>query len=82
MNTLKDFAGVEFKSVGRQVVAAGSVHPETFLHYVWDETGVPLKNAPPCPAGLLTAITRPIGSPRRPAAGSTRRISLRPFLQL
>ena len=59
VNTLKNFGGVEFKSVGRQVVAAGSVHPDTFLHYAWDEAGVPLKNAPPCPAGLLTAITRP-----------------------
>jgi len=60
VDTLKEFTGVEFKSIGRQVVAAGSVHPTSFLQYVWDKNGVPLADVPPCPAALLTAITRPV----------------------
>src|SRR4051812_22743976 len=36
VDTLQDFPGVEFKSKGRQVVAAGSIHPDTLKPYVWD----------------------------------------------
>ncbi|MBR0876894.1 bifunctional DNA primase/polymerase [Bradyrhizobium liaoningense] len=59
LDTLKDFPGVEFKSKGRQVVAPGSIHPDTQDFYVWDDNGVPLASLPPCPTNLLTLITRP-----------------------
>jgi hypothetical protein len=52
------YAGVEFKSVGQQVVAAGSIHPETKKHYVWDTLHPPVKRMPSCPDHLLEAITR------------------------
>lgn len=58
MDTLKDFPGVEFKSKGRQVVAPGSIHPDTGRFYEWDK-GVKLADAPPCPGSLLVLITRP-----------------------
>ena len=36
VDSLPDFPGVEFKSLGRQVVAPGSVHPDTLGTYTWD----------------------------------------------
>jgi hypothetical protein len=59
MDTLKDFSGVEYKSKGRQVVAAGSVHPETLKHYVWDDKAPAPKDMPELPDNLLRMITRP-----------------------
>jgi hypothetical protein len=59
VNELDAFPGVEFKSVGRQVVAAGSIHSDTGKPYLWDEKNPPLEEAPECPAALLKAITRP-----------------------
>jgi len=52
------YAGVEFKSAGRQVVLPGSRHPNGKL-YRWatDATG-PLQ-LQPCPSGLLALIARP-----------------------
>jgi len=32
--SLKDFKGVEFKSIGQQVVACGCLHPETYKYYI------------------------------------------------
>jgi hypothetical protein len=60
VNSLEDYPGVEFKSVGQQVVAVGSIHPETGRHYVWADDS-PSMDAPlvKVPANLLARITRP-----------------------
>jgi hypothetical protein len=55
---LKEWPGIEFKSAGHQVVAAGSIHPETGNHYVW-ANGPPSGDIPELPEGMLAAITRP-----------------------
>lgn len=60
VDTLEDYPGVEFKSKGRQVVAAGSIHPDTLKHYDWDALGsVALDDLPPAPRKLLNLIRRP-----------------------
>lgn len=59
LDTIDGFPGVEFKSKGRQVVAAGSVHPETMRHYVFASDSPPLSKLPDCPPHLLRLITRP-----------------------
>lgn len=58
------FPGVEFKSLGRQVVAPGSIHPDTLKTYVWkagtselDAFGVDA-----APDALVDLIRRPTGS--------------------
>ncbi|MBV5269320.1 MAG: PriCT-2 domain-containing protein, partial [Afipia sp.] len=57
---LESYKGVEFKSAGRQVVAAGSIHPETKKHYVWDDEGAQIADGlPDAPASLLNLIRRP-----------------------
>lgn len=62
LDSLKEYPGIEFKSFGRQTVAPGSVHPDTFETYEW------LKNealediwlgAESAPAALLELIKRP-----------------------
>jgi len=59
LDTLKEYPGVEFKSKGRQVVAAGSVHPDTNKCYYFDETHPPLtSDLPMVPKSLLAKITR------------------------
>jgi hypothetical protein len=59
VDTVKGFAGVEFKSKGRQVVAAGSIHPETGNLYTFiGEDPLPAK-PPTIPDNLLRMITRP-----------------------
>lgn len=64
IDTLKDFPGVEFKGVGRQVVAAGSIHPETgALYEVAGDFDAPLAKLP---EELMRMITRP----QRPAVTS------------
>lgn len=56
VDTLKEFPGVEFKSKGRQVVAAGSIHPETGeLYEVAGSFDAALLELP---QNLLRAITR------------------------
>lgn len=50
------YAGVEFKSLGRQVVAPGSIHPNG-NPYTWERDNI--ADAPELPADLLEAITRP-----------------------
>jgi hypothetical protein len=52
------YRGVEFKSRGRQVVCAGSVHPNGNL-YEWDWLSPPLSDAPECPPDLVAAVSRP-----------------------
>lgn len=60
-DTLAAYQGIEFKSIGRQVVAAGSVHPSAEQPYVWDDDplAVPLRDAPMAPAGLIELARRP-----------------------
>ena len=57
-DSLPDFPGVEFKTLGRQVVAPGSVHPETERTYTWAANAEDLWCAPACPEALLEAIRR------------------------
>lgn len=65
-NEVPGFAGIEFKSVGRQVVAAGSLHPVTLNPYLWDEDPlvVPLRSLSVAPAALieLACRERPAGA--------------------
>lgn len=58
------YPGVEFKSLGRQVVAAGSVHPDTLRRYIWEDLRPELEpdGAPPAPKLLVDLIRRPTGS--------------------
>lgn len=58
LDSLDDYEGVEFKSLGRQVVAAGSVHPNG-RHYEWDDLAPPLSEMPEMPAALLRLCRRP-----------------------
>ena len=53
---LNEYPGVEFKSHGRQVVAAGSIHPDTLKLYKWDVFSKPLKNTPDAPEALLDLL--------------------------
>jgi len=55
-NALDEFPGIEFKTLGRQVVAPGSIHP-CGEYYEWLD-GPVLKDAPEWPAVLLDAIKR------------------------
>jgi hypothetical protein len=61
LDTHPDYPGVEFKSRGRQVVAAGSVHPDTCVSYVWDPLGMglPASGAPSAPSALVELARRP-----------------------
>jgi len=59
LDTLESYPGVEFKSKGRQVVAAGSIHPETKEHYRFSDSHPSLSDLPPCPRKLLHLIRRP-----------------------
>ncbi|OYU90126.1 MAG: hypothetical protein CFE29_14095 [Bradyrhizobiaceae bacterium PARB1] len=54
-----EYPGVEFKSKGRQVVAAGSIHPDSGKPYRWDDNYPPLSEAPELPTKLLKLITKP-----------------------
>ena len=68
MDSLQDYPGIEFKSLGRQVVAAGSVHPggqkvvdpEKADWYRWDDLSPSLEDMPDLPGTLLALIRRPI----------------------
>ena len=59
--TLEDYPGLEFKTLGRQVVAAGSAHPTTLKSYRWDDDAlaVPLHAVKAAPACLLDLTRRP-----------------------
>ena len=63
--TLPEYPGIDFKSGnGHQVVAPGSVHPETNRHYRWvrNEDDIPcfgLPMAPKALLGLLAALRLP-----------------------
>jgi hypothetical protein len=59
-DTLPDFPGVEFKSKGRQVVAAGSIHPDTLAFYEWSPLSAEIEDGlPDAPQALLNVIARP-----------------------
>lgn len=59
LDSLEDFPGIEFKSRGRQVVAAGSVHPCGGF-YRWDEFSPDLADMPDLPTSALDAVRRPV----------------------
>lgn len=58
--SLDGYNGLEFKTAGTQVVAAGSVHPGGGL-YAWDDDvlAVPLRGIGIAPAALIDLIRRP-----------------------
>ncbi|UIS24726.1 bifunctional DNA primase/polymerase [Xanthomonas phage vB_Xar_IVIA-DoCa6] len=58
LDSLEDYQGIEFKSRGRQVVAAGSVHPNG-THYEWDDLAPGLDEMPEMPANLMRLCRRP-----------------------
>jgi hypothetical protein len=62
LDSVEQYPGVEFKSAGRQVVSAGSVHPDTMKHYEWSFDSPPLSDAKQAPANLLDMIRRPVRS--------------------
>ncbi|MCD9029324.1 AAA family ATPase [Luteimonas sp. BDR2-5] len=66
LDSVDGFEGVELKSLGRQVVAAGSVHPTGGL-YRWASDSPPLHDMPDLPARLVEAARRP---ERRRATGA------------
>lgn len=59
-DSLEDYPGLEFKSLGRQVVSAGSVHQDTGRYYVVDLEGPPPSaRRRPVPENMLNLIRRP-----------------------
>lgn len=58
--TLAAYQGIEFKTLGRQVVAAGSVHPDAKQPYLWDDDAlaVPLGAVRQAPPRLLEVAHR------------------------
>nr|WP_164871621.1 VapE domain-containing protein [Solirhodobacter olei] len=55
---LDGYEGIDFKSVGGYVVAAGSVHPVTGRTYEWDFLTPPFADVARAPERLLVAIAR------------------------
>ena len=60
-DSLEDYTGVEFKTKGRQVVAAGSIHPTAKKLYLWDFLRPSLNEVPRASDRLLNVIKRPSG---------------------
>lgn len=58
MDSLPDYPGVEFKSKGRQVVAAGSRHPNGEI-YRWDPLGPDLRDIRMLPDRVTSLARRP-----------------------
>ena len=58
LDSLESYQGIEFKSMGRQVVSAGSIHP-CGKHYEWDDLAPGLDEMPPMPDTLLRFCRRP-----------------------
>lgn len=67
VDSLEGYEGVEFKTKGRQVVAAGSKHPNGTL-YMWDPLSPELSPARAAPERLLALIRRP-APPKGQSAG-------------
>ncbi len=68
VDSLEAYPGVEFKSIGRQVVAAGSIHPNG-VTYAWTTGEVDLRELPEIPGALLHLIRRPVRSSGSGGAG-------------
>ena len=63
-DSLPQYPGVELKSDGRQVVAAGSIHPETGRRYEWDPlAGGEGPGLPTAPEALIELSRRPQSPP-------------------
>lgn len=60
VDSLEDFPGVEFKSEGRQVVSAGSVHPDTGDYYDWEFSLCDLGEEGMAPKTLIILARRPV----------------------
>lgn len=58
VGSLPELPGIDFKSHGGQVVAAGSVHPGTGTHYSWDKSRPSLSGMTMAPTTLLESIVR------------------------
>lgn len=60
-DTLEDYQGIEFKAHGRQLVAAGSAHPDANKPYIWDTDplAVPLSAVKQAPPVLVELALRP-----------------------
>lgn len=58
-DTLEDYQGVEFKAQGRQVVAAGSSHPDFNKPYLFDELAGDLASPQQAPSCLVELALRP-----------------------
>jgi len=54
--SLDDYPGVEFKGIGRQVVAPGSIHPDTGRAYIFQPDPLDDEMAQDAPAELLSAL--------------------------
>jgi hypothetical protein len=61
VDTLEMYPGVEFKSAGRQVVAPGSIHPDSKDYYriARDSIEFDINDLPLIPKNLLRMIARP-----------------------
>lgn len=57
--SVKEYPGIEFKSYGRQVVAPGSIHPDTGRPYRWDSLSEPLATVGDAPETLLGCLRKP-----------------------
>ncbi len=68
LESVDGFEGVELKSLGRQVVAPGSVHPTGGL-YRWASDSPPLHDMPDLPARLVEKARRP-DRPKKQATGA------------
>lgn len=66
---LTQYPGVEFKTKGQQVVAAGSIHPDTGKLYVLDDPFDDLGSPDAAPAKLLDLISKPSRSADGGAGG-------------
>jgi hypothetical protein len=57
-DTIEGHPGVEFKGAGRQVLAAGCLHPDTGKPYVFTPGHPDINTLPPAPKALLRLIKR------------------------
>jgi hypothetical protein len=81
VETLDDLAGIEFKQVGRQLVAPGSIHPTTGKRYVWDDNAPGIDEVQAAPKKLLKIIKRPPPSDDQPESGDLEPAKLAELLE-
>ncbi len=73
---LKDeHPGIEFKSLGSQVVAAGSIHPDTLKIYRWGIRSLQPSDARPVPNALIDIASRK-DQPASSTCGSGLKLSI------